>query len=149
MQGLKVPNGYILSIFHVIKDSYNILFYTTGPLNAWIWLAGKPSKVCNYFQGNAQANVFPCTALHDNITLLNYLRSFKGPYSLKQQNDQNPPRHWPNKYRVRLNQLPCSVVRALIRESAILSPFFNREILSALEHSISEKSVLTMLPYRK
>ncbi len=145
MQGLKVPRGYILSIFHVIKDSYNILFYTTGPLNAWIWLAGKLSKVCNYFQGNAW--VFPGTALHDNITLLNYLRSFKGPYSLKQQNNQNPPQHWPNKYRVRLNQLSCS--RALIRESDILRPFLNHEILSALEHSISEKSVLTMLPYRK
>ncbi len=29
-------------------------FYTTGPLNAWIWLADECSKVCNYFQGNAR-----------------------------------------------------------------------------------------------
>ncbi len=28
--------------------------YTTGPLNAWIWLADEHSKVCNYFQGNAR-----------------------------------------------------------------------------------------------
>ncbi len=28
--------------------------YSTGPLNAWIWLAEERSNVCNYFQGNAQ-----------------------------------------------------------------------------------------------
>ncbi len=28
-------------------------FYTTGLLNAWIWLADERSKVCNYFQENA------------------------------------------------------------------------------------------------
>ncbi len=31
-----------------------IYIYTTGPLNAWIWLADERSKVCNYFQGNAR-----------------------------------------------------------------------------------------------
>ncbi len=37
-----------------------IFHYTTGPLNAWIWLADEHSKVCNYFQGNARtANVVP------------------------------------------------------------------------------------------
>ncbi len=31
-----------------------IYIYTTGPLNAWIWLADERSEVCNYFQGNAR-----------------------------------------------------------------------------------------------
>ncbi len=41
---------------HVISQSmsrqrcqYNSI-YTTGPLNAWIWLAVERSKVCNYFR---------------------------------------------------------------------------------------------------
>ncbi len=38
------------------------------------------------------------TALHVHITSPNDLRYFKGPYSLKQQKNQNPQRHWPNKY---------------------------------------------------
>ncbi len=37
------------------------------------------------------------TALLDHITSPNDLRYFKGPYSLKQQKNQNPQRHWPNK----------------------------------------------------
>ncbi len=24
-------------------------YYTTGPLNAWIWLAEEHSEMCNYF----------------------------------------------------------------------------------------------------
>ncbi len=30
------------------------IYYTTGPLNAWIWLADERSEVRNYFQVNAQ-----------------------------------------------------------------------------------------------
>ncbi len=46
---------------HLAVD-YPLLIYTTGPLNAWIWLADKRSEVwrsyyfsitLNYFQGNA------------------------------------------------------------------------------------------------
>ncbi len=43
------------------------------------------------------APVVPGTALHVHITSPNGLRYFKGPYSLEQQNNQNPQRHWPNK----------------------------------------------------
>ncbi len=49
------------------------------------------------FSGKRKANVVPGTALHDHITLTNDLRYFKDPYSLKQQKNQNPQRHWPNK----------------------------------------------------
>ncbi len=37
------------------------------------------------------------TALHVNITSPNDFSYFKGPYSLQQQNNQNPQWHWPNK----------------------------------------------------
>ncbi len=37
------------------------------------------------------------TALHVYITSPNDLSYFKGPYSLKQQKNQNPQQHWPNK----------------------------------------------------
>ncbi len=40
------------------RDSMHVcninVFYTKGPLNAWIWLAEEHSEVCNYFQGNAR-----------------------------------------------------------------------------------------------
>ncbi len=44
---------YVCNIQNLLK-LYNNLVYTTGPLNAWIWLADERSKVCNYFQGNAR-----------------------------------------------------------------------------------------------
>ncbi len=35
----------------MLKQVLAALYYTTGVLNAWIWLADESSKVCNYFQG--------------------------------------------------------------------------------------------------
>ncbi len=43
-----------LKILFVNATASVSFYYTTGPLNAWIWLADERSKVCNYFQGNAR-----------------------------------------------------------------------------------------------
>ncbi len=84
-------------------------FYTTGPLNAWIWLADERCK--QLFSGKRTVNVVPGTALHVHTTSPNDLRYFKDLYSLKQQKNQNPQRHWPNKYSKRKDKnnrsYPC------------------------------------------
>ncbi len=73
---------------------YNLYYRAVECLNLIGW---RTFWGVQLFSGKRTVNVAPGTALHVYITSPNDLHYFKGPYSLKQQNNQNPQRHWPNK----------------------------------------------------
>ncbi len=86
---------WILDSDWLVGMQYNCLYYRAVEclnLVGWRMFLG-----VQLFSGKRMVNVVPGTSLHVHITSPNYLHYFKGPYSLKQQNKQNPQRHWPNK----------------------------------------------------
>ncbi len=78
-----------------IRKHYYKLYY--GAVECLNLIGWQTFYGVQLFSGKRTANVVPGTALHVHITSPNDLLYFKGPYSLKQENNQNPQRHWPNK----------------------------------------------------
>ncbi len=76
-------------------------------MNAWI------------FSGKRMEKVAPGTALHVHITSPNDLCYFKDPYSLKQQNNQNPQGHY-RKHKDTNNKLYSCVWECWMRWEEII-----------------------------